>query len=94
MTGPEVADNDIVDAVAPLPVLGAGGIATGRQAAAAMALAPWGAAPLPAPWLAGGLALKIVALLALVALGLCVFALAAQLTGAARLGEMARIMRR
>ena len=29
---------DIVDAVAPTPVLGAGGIATGRQAAAAMAL--------------------------------------------------------
>ncbi len=63
-------------------------------AAAAMALALWGAATLLAPWLAGGLALKIVALLALVALGLCVFALAAQLTGAARLGEMARMMRR
>jgi putative peptidoglycan lipid II flippase len=62
--------------------------------AAAMALALWGAATLLAPWLAGGLALKIVALLALVALGLCVFALAAQLTGAARLGEMARMMRR
>jgi len=29
---------DIVDAVSPTPVLGAGGIATGRQAAAAMAL--------------------------------------------------------
>ena len=63
-------------------------------AAAAMALALWGAATLLAPWLAGDLALKIVALLALVALGLCVFALAAQLTGAARLGEMARMMRR
>ncbi len=33
---------DVVDAVAPTPVLGAGGIATGRQAAAAMALGAQG----------------------------------------------------
>ncbi len=33
---------DIVDAVAPTPVLGAGGIASGRQAAAAMALGAQG----------------------------------------------------
>ena len=33
---------DVVDAVAPVPVLGAGGIATGRQAAAAMALGAQG----------------------------------------------------
>jgi len=33
---------DIVEAVAPTPVLGAGGIATGRQAAAAMALGAQG----------------------------------------------------
>jgi len=33
---------DVVDAVAPLPVLGAGGIATGRQAAAALALGAQG----------------------------------------------------
>jgi NAD(P)H-dependent flavin oxidoreductase YrpB (nitropropane dioxygenase family) len=33
---------DIVDAVAPNPVLGAGGIASGRQAAAAMALGAQG----------------------------------------------------
>ncbi len=33
---------DVVDAVAPTPVLGAGGIATGRQAAAALALGAQG----------------------------------------------------
>ena len=33
---------DVVDAVAPTPVLGAGGIASGRQAAAAMALGAQG----------------------------------------------------
>ncbi|MDJ0865704.1 MAG: nitronate monooxygenase [Myxococcota bacterium] len=33
---------DVVDAVAPVPVLGAGGIASGRQAAAAMALGAQG----------------------------------------------------
>lgn len=33
---------DVVDAVAPLPVLGAGGIGTGRQAAAALALGAQG----------------------------------------------------
>jgi NAD(P)H-dependent flavin oxidoreductase YrpB (nitropropane dioxygenase family) len=34
---------DVVDAVAPRPVLGAGGIGTGRQMAAALALGPQGA---------------------------------------------------
>jgi putative peptidoglycan lipid II flippase len=63
-------------------------------AAAAMAAALWFAAAWLAPWLAAGLGLKVVALIALVILGLVTFAVLAQLTGAARLRDITALLRR
>ena len=63
-------------------------------AAAVMALALWAAARWLAPWFAAGLALKIAALLGLVVVGVLLFGLAAQASGAGRLREITGAMRR
>ncbi|MDP6351768.1 MAG: murein biosynthesis integral membrane protein MurJ [Alphaproteobacteria bacterium] len=63
-------------------------------AAAVMAVALIGLWPLVAPWLAATLALKIAALLILVAGGAALFAAAATLLGAARPSELATLLRR
>ena len=59
-------------------------------AAAAMAVVVRLAADALAPWFAGGPAAAAAALAAVVALGVGLFALAAQLSGAARLGDLRR----
>ena len=63
-------------------------------AAAFMAATLWGAADWLAPWLTAGLGLKVLALAALVAIGMVTFAVLAQLSGAARLGELVALLRR
>ena len=63
-------------------------------AAAAMALGLWFALPMLAPWLDGGLSLRIIALALLVAGGLAVYGLAALLSGAVSRDELNRILRR
>lgn len=66
-----------------------------RQALAALAMggALWAAVTGLAPWLAGGEATRIPALITLVVAGLVAFGLFAQVTGAARLGELKGLMR-
>ena len=63
-------------------------------AAAVMAAALWAFAQALAPWLAGALAAKVAALAALVVVGAGLFALLAQLSGAARLAELRQALRR
>ncbi len=63
-------------------------------AACLLAVALWAAAPLAAPWLAASLGQKIVALAGLVAMGLLVFVVAAELCGAMRGRELAQMLRR
>jgi putative peptidoglycan lipid II flippase len=63
-------------------------------AAAVMGLGLWLAAPQLAPWLAGGLGLRIAALALLVAGGLILYGLAALLSGAARRDDLNRLLRR
>jgi putative peptidoglycan lipid II flippase len=46
------------------------------------------------PWLAGSLAVRVAVILAMVGIGLAVFALAAELSGAAELRDLGRLLRR
>ncbi len=71
----------------------------GRQprillAALIMGAGLWGLADLLAPWFSAGLALRIAGLALLVGGGIVLFALAAQLSGAARLSELRAMLRR
>ena len=59
-----------------------------------MAIALWAVARWLAPWLAAGLGLKIVALGGIIVLGVIVFGVAAQASGAGRLHEITRSLRR
>ncbi len=63
-------------------------------ASALMAAGLWAAAQAMQPWLAQPGGARVAALAALVAGGLLAFALLAQLTGAARLGEVKLALRR
>ncbi len=63
-------------------------------AALAMAAGLWAAAELLTPYFAAGQVERILALAALVAIGFALFGLGAQLTGAARLGELKGLLRR
>lgn len=63
-------------------------------AAALMAAALWGAAYWLTPWLTAGLGLKVLALAGLVVLGVALFGIAAQISGAGRLREITGAFRR
>jgi len=63
-------------------------------AAVVMAIALWAVARWMAPWFAAGLGVKVAALAALVLLGIILFGVVAQLSGAGRLREITGSLRR